>query len=823
MVGLLSFYRPVVVAANVTEFDPARKNADITLSGVNTIATVGSTNGDKVALAKDPILNGEKKAFSGRAVVMAQNYNLGIGISNLTHSLSSYLGSDTNSVGVYASGAVLFNGNLIGSVGAIVAGQQYDLHVDWSAKRLYVRPQGGLWNDSALANPTTGVGGIDISGLSGIIYPAVNLQTAGDQIEANFGKYSWTYPLASGFTAIALGVVIPADTDPDQFLFTDQTNAALNTTYTHAAVAITGLTGPSPFTVTGGLLRKNGAGSFVSSGTISNGDTIEPQVLSSAANSTASNCVVTIGTVSDTYTVTTLAAAGTGFAPATMGQSITTPDRADPGTTINLALRSSKTLGVVGGNFSQITVDSSTGFNVDDYIIVEVGAEAGLGQRGTTGVGGVWPNLGGDNWYHSAVAPRAYRGRITVKNGLILTVTPNFSTGTAAGLKANVYLDNTPIWNEAFASASKTNRIFKCPSGQFAFSAEINLDGCNNVIFEGNGITGFAWNTEIIQPKGSSHCQITLGSSSDSCTIRRLKHVSNHGRHGYSTEWSRGCWAYHSDNARLYDLEIWNAYQMASGFESGDGCHGWNIHIVCTEPYMDYIQWQLNIVDTNGNSFTDVFIDSVYMVQAFETFHTYDVIFRRIYVKNGISSTNSSGRLLIDDCHYWSTALNYFAGDSTTGGRASTHPLPGESIINVNNNLYYANHLYGDGTREYKAAQGVTIQNTSILAEGYARSNSDSWIGIEWQPAVLNGEITDCTYRGKGYNGTGNPACVALNAYGDELNNLVVDNYDVTRDDPQASNYSNIYNSGGTTRNCTAPIIQTQYDGGGNVGSVIAG
>jgi len=54
-------------------------------------------------------------------------------------------------------------------------------------------------------------------------------------------------------------------------------------------------------------------------------------------------------------------------------------------------LRQIATTGSISGNSSQLSVASATGFRVGDWVIVEIGKEAGQGQRGTRGVGGTWP------------------------------------------------------------------------------------------------------------------------------------------------------------------------------------------------------------------------------------------------------------------------------------------------------------------------------------------------------------------------------------------------------------------------------------------------
>lgn len=97
------------------------------------------------------------------------------------------------------------------------------------------------------------------------------------------------------------------DTTPDQFTFTDQSGAALSSTITSAAITVTGIDAAATITVAGGTYDINGSGSFVStSGTVSNGDTVRARHTSSASYSTATNTVVTIGGVSDTFTSITI-------------------------------------------------------------------------------------------------------------------------------------------------------------------------------------------------------------------------------------------------------------------------------------------------------------------------------------------------------------------------------------------------------------------------------------------------------------------------------------------------------------------------------------
>jgi hypothetical protein len=108
-------------------------------------------------------------------------------------------------------------------------------------------------------------------------------------------------------TGIAAG-----DSTPDAFTFTDQTDVALSSTITSAAITVAGIGTTANISVSGGTYDKNASGSFTSdAGTVSNGDTVRARHTSSGSNSTAVNTTVTIGGVSDTFTSTTVAAGWT--------------------------------------------------------------------------------------------------------------------------------------------------------------------------------------------------------------------------------------------------------------------------------------------------------------------------------------------------------------------------------------------------------------------------------------------------------------------------------------------------------------------------------
>lgn len=100
------------------------------------------------------------------------------------------------------------------------------------------------------------------------------------------------------------------DTTPDAFSFTDQTGVALSTAITSNAITISGINAAAAISITGGSYSINGGAFTNSTGTVSNGASVQVKVTSSTAYSTATQATLTIGGVSDTFSVTTLAGTG---------------------------------------------------------------------------------------------------------------------------------------------------------------------------------------------------------------------------------------------------------------------------------------------------------------------------------------------------------------------------------------------------------------------------------------------------------------------------------------------------------------------------------
>jgi len=121
-------------------------------------------------------------------------------------------------------------------------------------------------------------------------------------------------------------VTTAQDTSPNNYTFDPADDVGLSTLVVSNTETITGITGSVSVSVSGqGTPRISiNGGSYVSSGTISNNQTLKVRLTSSASNSTAHTATVTLGTgtfAQETFVVTTLAASGGGGGPISGGSS----------------------------------------------------------------------------------------------------------------------------------------------------------------------------------------------------------------------------------------------------------------------------------------------------------------------------------------------------------------------------------------------------------------------------------------------------------------------------------------------------------------------
>jgi hypothetical protein len=128
------------------------------------------------------------------------------GAVGLCHSGSAFSSTGADMVLCYpnfSSGLVY----LMGSSTGVAAGGSYAANdvicvaVDLSNQRVWFRRNGGNWNNSGTADPTTNVGGISIASMLGFVAPVVQLSASGNTATANFGDTAFAQSVPSGFTS----------------------------------------------------------------------------------------------------------------------------------------------------------------------------------------------------------------------------------------------------------------------------------------------------------------------------------------------------------------------------------------------------------------------------------------------------------------------------------------------------------------------------------------------------------------------------------------------------------------------------------------------
>jgi hypothetical protein len=213
-------------------------------------------------------------------------------------------------------------------------------------------------------------------------------------------------------------------------------------------------------------------------------------------------------------------------------------------------VRSIQTKGTIAGGSNSLSIAAPQNFQVGDWVIVEIGAEAGAGVRGTIGVGGQWPALyyanaaamsadsskpvntfawtqddgvvyqwngstwtisfGGNVYYVAKAIPSSLHGRITAISGDGLTLTLD-NAATVAATNANVYLDNQPFVNYLTAKQkdapgfyadltpiTPTGMTIVFPAGSYAGSGLIKIAANDSWTIAGQE----QQSTTLFAPKG---------------------------------------------------------------------------------------------------------------------------------------------------------------------------------------------------------------------------------------------------------------------------------------------------------------------------------
>ena len=168
-------------------------------------------------------------------------------------------------------------------------------------------------------NETVSVSSSSGSGNSGAITFAVSTSNTAPSSSSFSSTTSYTQPRGSTryYWASQSGYISSSttfssasvDSTPDSFDFTNQTGLEINTLTESNTVTITGITDAATVTISGNSAQFSiNGGSYGTSGTITNNQTLKLRMTTSSSFSTGVSTTITVGGVSDSVTFTTRAA-----------------------------------------------------------------------------------------------------------------------------------------------------------------------------------------------------------------------------------------------------------------------------------------------------------------------------------------------------------------------------------------------------------------------------------------------------------------------------------------------------------------------------------
>lgn len=204
----------------------------------------------------------------------------------------------------------------------MACGGNDDNNTDTQPDPFSFSPQDNAPINSVLTSNTITVSGINtrstirISGgeyaINGGNYADTNgFVVSGDTIEVR--QTSSPEFLTTTRTILTIGEInatfavttIAADTSPNPFYFIERNNADPDTLYESNTITVSGVNAPTPINILGGEYAIDGGTYTTVAGTITNGQTVLVRQTSSSAPSDTTDTVLTIGDISDTFSVTT--------------------------------------------------------------------------------------------------------------------------------------------------------------------------------------------------------------------------------------------------------------------------------------------------------------------------------------------------------------------------------------------------------------------------------------------------------------------------------------------------------------------------------------
>ena len=191
----------------VTTWNSSDKSANVSLSGGNLVAT--ATTSAAGGVRGTAVVNSGKAYFETTITYSSITDNF-VGVATLAKSLVT-TGAGAAWVDVFGGWMYINSGANSGNIGNFNSGDVLCTALDLTNQRVWFRRNNGTWNNSGTADPSSNVGGFDVSALfTGIAaYPHAMFSATGMTDTANFGATAFAQTMPSGYSNWNALAVVP--------------------------------------------------------------------------------------------------------------------------------------------------------------------------------------------------------------------------------------------------------------------------------------------------------------------------------------------------------------------------------------------------------------------------------------------------------------------------------------------------------------------------------------------------------------------------------------------------------------------------------------
>jgi hypothetical protein len=185
-------------------FDPALTSGAINLTNSNRTATISTSGSFEAAFVNTPVTGAAYFEIQLNSSITG-SINFGLAVAG-TATSGVQLGAAANTMSYNPfDGSVGANSALIGTAAVAGSGDVIRFAINRNTNLMWVAVNGGNWNNSGTANPSTGVGGFSITALTGTQRPGLSFNTASRQATIATGGLSRAFPVPSGYSVLVGG------------------------------------------------------------------------------------------------------------------------------------------------------------------------------------------------------------------------------------------------------------------------------------------------------------------------------------------------------------------------------------------------------------------------------------------------------------------------------------------------------------------------------------------------------------------------------------------------------------------------------------------